>query len=63
MIFSLWGLNPASLMATDVANLYTAEVLTAGNQRTNLKRLLVSVEISFGKDNETLPELGTRLAC
>ena len=42
VIFSLWGLAPASLMATDVANLYTAEVLTAGKSEEELEEAVAS---------------------
>ena len=37
MIFSLWGLAPASLMAADVANLYTAEVPISGKSEGELE--------------------------
>ena len=37
MIFSLWGFFPASLMAADVANLYTAEVPIYGKSEGELE--------------------------
>ncbi len=42
VIFSLWGLAPASLMATDVANLYTAEVLISGKSEDELEEAVAS---------------------
>ena len=42
VIFSLWGLTPASLMAIDVANLYTAEVPISGKSDDELEEAVGS---------------------
>ena len=42
VIFSLWGLAPASLMAIDVANLYTAEVPISGKSDDELEKAVGS---------------------
>ena len=42
VIFSLWGFAPASLMATDVANLYTAEVPIYGKSEEELEEAVGS---------------------
>lgn len=65
VIFSLWGLTPASLMATDVANLYTAEVPIFGKSeveleeavRSALKLVLVKITGSSSGAGETVSAL------
>ena len=42
VIFSLWGLAPVSLMATDVTNLYTAEVPISGKSEDELEEAVGS---------------------